>query len=420
MNFEIRTRVGQIFILWLLWMVPMRPQPLLAGDWPQILGPNRNGVAEGERLRRDWGNDTPDELWQRDVGEGLAGVAVAKGRVIVFHRPGDEQVVEALSVDSGKILWKHQWPTHYQSRISTDSGPRCVPLVHQDAVYVHSAEGHLVCLGLADGKLRWQRNTAMDFGVLEGYFGVGSTPIVAANLLLLNVGGRGEGGIVAFTLDEGKTVWQVGDERASYSSPTLAQLDGVQHALFVTRYNFIAIEPESGNVRFRIPFGQRGPTVNGATPVVMDKHVFLSASYGIGARWLETSADGANVEWSRDDLMSSQYCTSVRQNGTLYGIDGRQDGAPGNLRAFDPALGKLHWSEERFGMATLIRAEDTLLVMKTDGQLVLVDATPDQYHEFARWQLLNGTTRALPALSEGRLYVRNENRLECFDLRGRK
>jgi outer membrane protein assembly factor BamB len=420
MNFEIRASVRQILFFCLLWMVPMSTQPLLAGDWPQILGPNRNGVAEGERLCRDWGNNQPNELWQRDVGEGLAGVAVAKGRVILFHRLDDVQVVEALAADSGTPLWKHQWPTHYQSRISTDSGPRCVPLGLQDAVYVHGAEGHLVCLGLADGKQRWWRDTAVDFGVLEGYFGAGSSPIVAANLLLLNVGGRGEGGIVAFTLDEGKTVWQTGGERASYSSPILTQLDGVPHALFVTRYNFLALEPHSGKVRFRIPFGQRGPTVNGATPVVMDKHVFLSASYGIGARWIGVSEDGANVEWNRDDLMSSQYCTSVRQHGTLYGVDGRQDGAPGNLRSFDPASGELHWSEASFGMATLIRAKDTLLAMKTDGQLVLVDATPDQYRELARWQLLNGTTRALPALSEGRFYVRDENTLKCFDLKGSK
>ena len=192
MNIEIRTNIRQLLGLCLLWIVTMRTQPLLAGDWPQILGPNRNGVATEERLRRDWGNEKPAELWQCDVGEGLAGVAVAKERVILFHRLGDEQVVEALAADTGKRLWKHHWPTHYRSRISTDSGPRCVPLVHQDSVYVHGAEGHLVCLGLNDGKQRWWRDTAVDFGVLEGYFGAGSTPIVADNLLLLNVGGRGE------------------------------------------------------------------------------------------------------------------------------------------------------------------------------------------------------------------------------------
>ena len=406
-----RQRIWVFLILWLA------TSPLAwAGDWSQILGPNRDGVAAGENVRREWGDDSPRELWQREVGEGLAGVAVAGDRVVLFHRQGDEQIVEAMHAETGEVLWTHRWPTRYVSSISPDSGPRCVPLIHGDAVYVQGALGNLVCLTLADGKQRWLRDTFADFDAREGYFGAGSSPLVAEELLLLNVGGRREGGIVAFSLVDGSTVWQVPDEQASYSSPRLVERDGVAHALFVTRFNFLSLDPQSGTVRFRLPFGMRGPTVNAASPVVINNHVFLSASYGIGARWVEFDADRAKEIWSRDDLMSSQYATCVAHEGVLYGVDGRQDGPPGRLRAFDPSTGKVHWSEERFGMATLIRAGETLLVMKTDGELVLVDATPEEYRELARWQLLPGTTRALPALAAGRFYVRDETVLKCVSL----
>ena len=417
LEIAMRKHIRQVSILLpAIWLSVAQSQTSLASEWPQILGPNRDGVAVGQQVRRDWGVEQPAELWQRGVGEGVAGVAVAQGTVILFHRAGNEETVEAMAAETGKPLWKYQWPTDYRSSISSDSGPRCVPLVYDDAVYVHGAAGQLVCLGLADGQLRWLRDTATDFDVREGYFGAGSTPIVAGGLLLLNVGGRDEGGIVAFSLDQGKTVWQIGGEQASYSSPTLAQLGGQQHAVFVTRYNFLAVEPRSGEVKFRVPFGQRGPTVNAATPIVIGSHVFLSASYGIGARWIAVSQDAASIEWSRDDLMSSQYSTCVSRDAVLYGVDGRQDGPPGVLRCFDPVSGEVHWSEDSFGIATLVRADDTLLVMKTDGQLVLVDATPERYRELARWRLTDGTARALPALAEGRYYVRDERILKCFDL----
>jgi len=390
--------------------------PCHATDWPQILGPNRDGIATGQQIHSDWANSKPTELWSKPVGQGFAGLAVAQDRAILFHRLGDEEVVEALDAKSGQPLWAHRWPANYVSSISPDSGPRCVPVIHNDAVYAHGAAGQLVCMNLSDGKPRWSRDTFADFDVRQGYFGAGSSPIVVGDVLLLNVGGRKDGGVVAFSLADGNTVWQIPDEQASYSSPAIATLAGTQHAMFITRYNFLSLNPADGAIRFRIPFGQRGPTVNGATPILLGNHAFLSASYGIGARWVEIKDDQANVLWSRDDLMSSQYATCVAHGENLFGIDGRQDGPPGHLRCFDPATGDIRWSKENFGMATLIRAGDTLLVTKTDGELVLVDANAKNYQELARFQLLHGTVRALPALANSRIYLRNETELKCFDL----
>jgi outer membrane protein assembly factor BamB len=392
--------------------------PASAGDWPQILGPARNGVAVDEEVRRDWAGASPKTLWEREVGQGYAGVAVAGGRVYLFHRLADDEVVESLDAATGDVAWTARWPARYRGGIDPDLGPRCVPLVHGDALFLHGVAGRVACLNLADGNERWARDTRADFRFNEGFFGAGSTPIAMGDKLLVNVGGRDGSGIVAFSLATGQTVWRATDEGASYSSPIAATLDGRPHALFITRQSFLAIEPESGQVRFQTPFGRLGSTVNGANPLLIDDvHVFLTASYGVGGRLVDISGSDVKAVWDAGDVISSQYPTPVAYQGAVYGIDGREDIGVASLRCIDPLTGRVHWSQDGFGMATPILAGDTLLWMKTSGELVLIEPTTEAYRELARLGLCDQTARALPALASGRLYVRDTRALKCFDLK---
>jgi outer membrane protein assembly factor BamB len=291
-----------------------------------------------------------------------------------------------------------------------------VPTIAGDAVYTFGASGRLTCVALADGKERWSRDTHEDFGAQDGYFGAGSSPVVEGDKLLVNVGGRDGAGLVAFDTTTGKTVWKATNDAASYSSPVVATIDGARHAIFVTRLNIISVDPATGKERFREPFGMRGPTVNGANPLMLSDRLFLSASYGIGAKLFDVSGDGAKLQWESNDVMSSQYTTSVPAGEGLIGIDGRQDVGVARLRAFDPLTRKIHWTQEDFGMATLIAADNALVVMKTDGALVLIAPDLTKFRQLAAAQILPGTTRALPALADGRLYVRDERTLKCLDL----
>ena len=143
-------------------------------------------------------------------------------------------------------------------------------------------------------------------------------------------------GIVAFAADTGKLLWQATGERASYSSPVAVTVGGVRHVIFVTRLNVVSINPADGSERFRFPFGKLGPTVNAANPVVFDEHLLVTASYGIGAVLAKIGQDGATVVWRDRDILASQYTTCVEKDGILYGIHGRQDGPPAELRCFDP------------------------------------------------------------------------------------
>lgn len=396
-----------------------------AGDWPQILGPGRNGIAEDESIVASFPSGGPPLLWQRSVGSGYAGVAVLDGVAVLFHRRGGEEIVEALNATSGDVLWSAAFSTDYRPSFIDDNGPRAVPVIHESRVYVYGAAGNLHCLALRSGKKLWSRNAFGEYGAQrpfrgeppEGYFGIGSCPLVEGDKLLVNVGGASrQAGVVAFALKDGETVWTATDTRASYSSPVAATVDGVRHVFFATRLNTLSIDPETGQVRFEFPFGQPGPKVTGANPLVIDGHLFVTASYGVGAVYAKIGQDEAEFEWADDDTLSSQYTTCVEDDGVLYGIHGRQDIGRASLRCIDPAGHKVLWSEDGFGYATLIKADGKLLVMKTDGELVLAELNRSSYRELDRAQLLDGTARALPALSKGSLFVRDERTLKCVDI----
>lgn len=393
--------------------------PSLAGDWPQILGPGRNGVAIGERLADAWPAQGPPVLWQREVGLGLAGVAVVGERVILFHREGNEEVVECLAAADGARHWRTAFPASYAGGYHGDAGPRCVPTVAADRVILFGAAGDLHCVALADGRALWSRAVNEEYGVEDGYFGVGSSPLVVGERVLVNVGGKRSAGIVAFSASDGKTLWSGTNEGASYSSPTLAAVGGKSLAVFATRLNVVAVTPETGEIAFRFPFGKTGPTVNAATPLVVNDLLFVSASYGVGAVAAKLDGDRAVKLWARDDVMSSQYATCIEKDGQLYGVDGREDVGVARLRCFDPRTGKVQWTAEGYGVATLILAGEHALALKSNGRLVLFKPSPASYQPLAETPLFDATTQPLPALGNGRLFARDTKLLKCVDV-GRK
>jgi outer membrane protein assembly factor BamB len=387
-----------------------------AGDWPQILGPARNGQAAGETMAATWPAGGPKELWTFKLGSGYAGPAVVGNRVLVFHRLGDREVVEALDAATGKSLWKADFEAIYRPGINPDDGPRCVPLVTDGRIYVFGAAGDLRCVSLESGKRLWERALFADHGGDEGYFGAGSTPILVGGKLLVNVGGRGAG-IVAVVPQTGRTVWKATDEGASYSSPAAVTLGGKEQAIFITRYNCVLADPAMGKVQTLFAFGRRGPTVNGAMPLILKDKLFVTSSYGVGAQYATLAASGAKSLWANDESLTSQYATPVEHNGFLYGTHGREDVGVAELRCIEAATGKVRWTRPGYGVAHIILAGDQLLIVGVAGRLALAKANPARYEELASHELVQDVTRALPALSGGRLYVRSGSgggKLHCL------
>lgn len=380
-----------------------------AGDWPQILGPQRNGQAEGEQLLAEWPAEGPKQLWQIEIGSGYAGPAIVDNRVVIFHRVGDRDVLDIIAAETGQRLHRVEFAATYSGGVDPDTGPRCVPTVHQGVAYLWSAAGDCHAVELATGKTLWSRNLLQDYRGDLGYFGCGSAPIVAGDRLLVNVGSREDAGIVALELDSGKTAWTATDEQASYAAPTLNR-DNQHEVVFVTRLNLLSIDARNGRVSARVPFGQRGPTVNAAVPIwAGDQGLFVTASYGVGARMLGWSPTEWKQVWKAPETLSSQYNTPLFADGALLGIHGREDVGMAELRCVAADSGRVLWSQPKFGVAHLLQAGPHVLALNTTGELILLSASQNAYTELARRRISEQTTRALPALSNGRLVVRSNS-----------
>ena len=408
----------RLVVSMLLWLGMMIVGPAVqAGDWPQLLGPQRDGRALQEPALAAWPAGGPKVAWTAEIGSGYAGPAVAGGKVVLFHRVDKLERVQAWDAASGQPLWKTDFPTTYSGGVDSDKGPRCVPVIQGPHVFLFGAAGTLHAVSLATGERIWSRELYQEFQAQEGYFGAGSTPLVVGNRLLINVGGR-SAGLVALDLKTGAVLWTATEEGASYSSPTLIPDPQSPTVLFVTRLNAVGVDPQTGQERFRLPFGKRGPTVNAATPLVQGQQLFLSASYGVGAKLLKLDTQPPTVVWENDEVMSSQYTTCVWHEGHLYGTHGREDYRDGALHCVNASTGKLVWSVPDFGVANGMLIGGQLLLLTSDGQLVLAPATPTGYRPLAKARVSQEITRALPAFSNQRLYFRenagNAGRLVCL------
>ena len=390
--------------------------PAAAQDWPQFLGPDRDGQYSGPPLARRWSAGAPRELWRRPAGQGFAGPVVAGDRLLLFHRERGSEVLEALDAGTGAPIWRYDYPTAYRDDFGFDEGPRSAPVVAGGRVYTFGAQGQLHAVDLETGEGVWSVDTRTRFRFRKAFFGAAGSPLVEDGRVLANVGGP-DAGIVAFDAATGDVLWSVPGDEASYSSPVGATFGGARHAVFFTRNALLGLDPANGRTRFERAWRARiRASVNAATPLVVGDRIFVSAQYGTGAGVFAVEGGRLRELWTSDDAMSNHYATSVHHDGYLYGYHGRQEYGP-SFRAVGLETGDVAWSEDGFRAGTVTLAGDVLVIMRETGELVLAEATPAAFRPIARAQVLPQIVRAYPALAGGRLYVRNGTTLVALDLR---
>jgi outer membrane protein assembly factor BamB len=395
-------------------------------DWPEILGPQRNGHTTLSVPFADHADAPPKVRWELAAGQGYAGAAIEAGQVALFDRDGSEDVLRLVSLDDGSPVWSVRFPATYGRGIDPDNGPRCVPQLTKDLVLAYSAGGVLHCVNRADGTKRWSRALRREFGAEDGYFGAGSAPLIVGNSVIVCVGGRKGAGIVAVNLADGKNLWQSTDSDASYASPILIDSTvrpGLKTVVAPTRLVTYGLDPRTGEVRWQFPFGQRGPTVVAATPIEIGQgRLFLTASYGIGQ--LIVKPDPQSVRMlEKGDAISSQYATPVAIDKWIFGCDGRSDSGGGSYRCLSSDDGKEIWSETGMPICHTIALDPDgnnpslnatapmsgrphLLLVGEDGRLWYLPATSNGFEPYWKTTLPTGLYRALPALSKNLLVVR--------------
>jgi outer membrane protein assembly factor BamB len=383
----------------------------VAADWPNLHGPTRDGHSAETKLNWEWAKAAPAAAWTADVGAGHAGPVVANGVVYVWHRAGDDDTLTALAADTGKEKWK------YAATVGGRDGPQAAPVVADGVVFAVGYGGKLHAVSATSGEKVWVKDLMKEYAPPEGYFGVGAGLLVAGGKVIVNVGAKGAG-VVAFDAKTGKEVWKATDDPPGYSTPTLADIDGTPHAVVFTRTGLVVLSVESGKVKYtRRHRSRMEASVNAATPLVSDGQVFATASYGTGAALWAMGKGGLDEVWANDTSLSSQYDTPVKVGDHLFGLHGRQDQGSANLVCVEWKTGAVKWTRKTFGVAHLIAVDGGVLALTEGGELVRFAATEKEYQEVGRAKVLDGLTRAAPALADGRLYLRNDRTLACVKLK---
>lgn len=388
-------------------------------DWPTFLGPSHNNFSQETGLLLDWPEDGPPLLWTREVSDGYGPPVVDRGHLVYFHRIGDEEIIECTDAETGtETRWRHAYPTQYVDQYGYNGGPRSGPCIYGEFVYTFGAEGVLTCVELATGERLWQRQVNKDFNVPQGFFGAGTTPVVDSGLVFLNVGGPDGAGVAAFDASNGETVWTASNDGASYSTPIVTTLHDTRMVLFHTAEGFLGVEAKTGKIRYQYPFrSELYESAIAATPVLVADKVFLSGTYHIGAVVLRLKPDELEVVWRDEHAMQNHWATSIYHDGYLYGMDGRHERGS-NFRCVEFMTGEVKWTaDEGLGRASFFMAEGHLFALGERSRLALIEVSPDAYKEKARARVSNRRVWTPPIMAQGRLYIRNEREIRCFDLR---
>ncbi|HLJ97428.1 MAG TPA: PQQ-binding-like beta-propeller repeat protein [Gemmataceae bacterium] len=408
-------------------------------DWPGFLGPLGTGVSREKGILSPWPKHGLRIVWHKPLGTGYAMPSISRGRLFLFDRQTNQARLRCLKSETGEELWKFEYPTDYQDYYGYNNGPRCFPVVDEDRVYIYGAEGMLHCVRAVDGKLLWKQDTKAEFGVVQNFFGVGSTPVIEGDLLIAQVGGsppgsgafptlgqKGNGsGVVAFDKFTGKIRYQVTDELASYAVPTLATIGGRRWCFVFARGGLIGMEPATGTIDFHYPWRARVlESVNASNPVVVGDYVFISETYGPGSALLKVKPGGYDVVWTdadkrRNKSMQCHWNTPIYHDGYLYGCSGRHTGEA-ELRCVEFATGKVMWREPALTRSSLLMVDGHFICLAEDGTLLLLKVNPQKFELVSRLEgpsiLLEYPCWAAPILSHGLLYVRGKDHLVCLEL----
>lgn len=449
-------------------------EPTRAGeDWPWFLGPRHDGTSHETGLLDEWPAGGPPLVWEKEVGTGYSAPSVRGEKLVYHHRIGREEIVQCVNAATGRAIWMHRYPSTFTDPYGYNNGPRCTPLLTDSHCYTFGAQGALLCIKLEDGQPVWQRDLQEEMTIPPGFFGVGATPVLEGNRLIVAAGGQPNAGVIAVDAATGDTLWEnvgrstwdgaetdsrlrpvynwTGEEMVvSYSSPIVATFHGERHILALMRHGLVSLDPTTGDENFHYWFrSDSHESVNAAVPVVVDDTIMLSSAYDVGAARLRVAADGQSVEelWRDRRNLLTHWSTSLYHDGHYFGFSGRHDNEA-TLRCIDAETGDVVWqtdgwdrpltdlrqvardeflvlsTDERiptpfYGRGSKIMAEGKFIVLSEYGTLALVEVNPERWVEISRFKppRLHYPSWTAPVLSRGFLYLRCEDALLCYDLR---
>jgi outer membrane protein assembly factor BamB len=392
---------------------------LAAADWPQWLGPKRDG-SSSEKIE-PWKED-PKEVWRAKVGVGFSSPVIANGRVFVHARVNGKEREELIAFDAktGKEAWRSPYDrATYFSVLNT--GPQATPTVAGKRIYSFGITGMLTCFETETGKQVWQVDTFKKLKAELPRFGVCCSPLVIGNRVLVAVGGKGSS-IVAFDSENGEIAWQALDEPASTSSPVLfpsVKPGKLPDAVFMTTLRIVALNPLDGSVSWEYPLPFQ-PSGTAPTPIVAGNSIVTSTmTNGSTAIQLKLGEKvTAEKAWQAKGL-SGYFSSGVGNKDRVFLVTNTLKPVPRtDMACVELASGKTLWKKEGLGyfhFGTIRTANGKLLVLNDNGDLKLLDAESGDYQELCTAKVCGGNL-VTPALADGFLYARDDAGLVCIKL----
>ena len=404
-----RCRFGAVLLIG--WLV----MPVAAADWPQWRGPQRDGISRETGLLDAWPAGGPPRIWKaQGLGQGYSAFAIAQGRLFTQGQRGDHQFVLALDAGTGKRLW--ETPTGPAFSQDRGDGPRGTPTVDGDRLFAMAGEGTLVSLDAQTGRVLWKMNVIEKFGGRAPHWGVSESPLVDGGNLIVTPGGRGAA-IVALDKNTGNVIWKSQSDSAAYSSAISAEVGGIRQIIVFTGDGVVGLRADNGALLWKYS-KVSNRTANIATPIIQNGFVFVSSAYGTGCALLKLSAEGGTVKVSEvyfSTEMQNHYSTSVLVDGNVYGFSNAI------LTAMNLETGRVGWRDRSVGKGSVTYADARLYLLSEEGVVGLAEANPSGYKEKSRFQIPRGSfpTWTPPVISGGRLYLREQDNLYCYDIKKR-
>jgi len=393
----------------------------VADDWPQFLGPDRNGICAETDLIDRFPDDGPAVVWRAAAGVGMSGVAVSAGSVYTLYQDEQQQYVVAMDEGTGEQKWRTGIAAAYENAMG--NGPRATPTVAGATLFVFTGQGLLAALSVETGKVQWKVDTLRDVGAKSAAYGMSSSPLVVGGKVVVHVGSH-NGAVVAYDVESGDRIWNVGNQPIGYSSPVMMKFGGTKQIVSFIATAVVGIAPADGRELWNHAFVTEYDCNIAVPRQLNDSSLLISSGENHGSAIVKVteSGDAWSVEetWTsfgKGSVLRSEWQTPVERNGHLFGMDNIGGGGPiTNLVCVNIASGKQVWIEKRFGKANLTLADGKLFISTMNGELVIVKATDDGFQETARAAVL-GMTRQAPVIANGQLYLRDDNEVVCIDIR---
>lgn len=382
-------------------------------DFPQFYGPYRNGILAGPKLETNWSTYPPQVLWRQVVGPARSGFAVVGGLTVTQEQRGEEECVVAYELNTGRQVWLHADPAHYDTTIA-GNGPQATPTVISNRVITMGGTGILNCLNLDTGQAIWSKNVVTESGGTVPQWGAASSPLVWNNQILVHGGEKTRPSVYAFSLEDGKRLWSGGNAEPSYASLSVATLAGIPQVLAFNHRNISSLDPLTGRTLWEKTWGN-GNVVCAQPVAVASNQVLFSSGYGVGSELLEISeTDSGTLSYRllwKSVRMKAKFAHLFAHDGFLYGLD------DGIFACVDLKDGSQRWKEGRYGHGQGLLVGDVYLLVAESGELVLLQPTPAAPNELARFPVFRAKTWNPPALAGNLLLLRNEQEAACLRLR---